>query len=178
MVKDTHNNITVAIRQAVKPYIIFKSDTESNFPSTVAGKLSTGGVGFSISNAAISGFTNLEQKVKKVTAKIASNTVTVDLRMTIHSLNGKFDFKIEESKPTIGKATLTIIRIDANVSFNLLKPTECKSEIVVNQPVFKYGTKLSTDVEKTLSNAFVDNVKNQLSTFICKAFGQAIKSSK
>lgn len=173
--RDSHNNITVAVRHASKPYIIFKNDTDLNF-SGASGKVSN--VGYTISNTAISGFANTEQKVKKVTVKMTTNTVTVDLRITIHNLDGKFDFKIEESKPITGKATLTIGRIDGSVSYNLLKPTECKADVVLNQPNFKYGTKISADIEKTLSNAFVDNVKNQLNTVICKTYGQAIKSGK
>lgn len=109
---------------------------------------------------------------------MATNIVTADLRITIHSLDGKFDFKLEESKPTIGKATFAVSRIDVNVSFNMLKPVECKAEVVVNQPNVKYGTKLSADIEKTLTNAFIDNVKIQLNTNICKALGQMIKPGK
>jgi len=41
----------------------------------------------------------------------------------------------------------------------------------VNQPNVKYGTKLSADIEKTLTNAFIDNVKIQLSTHIRQGFG-------
>ncbi|CAH1738199.1 uncharacterized protein LOC114132391 [Aphis gossypii] len=177
VVRDTHNNITVAIRQVIKPYIIFKNDTDPNFPGT-NGKLPSGSVGYTISNTVISGFANAEHKLKKITTKMATNIVTADLRITIHSLDGKFDFKLEESKPTIGKATFAVSRIDVNVSFNMLKPVECKAEVVVNQPNVKYGTKLSADIEKTLTNAFIDNVKIQLNTNICKALGQMIKPGK
>lgn len=109
---------------------------------------------------------------------MSTNTVTTDLRMTIHNLDGKFEFKLEESKPTIGKATFSINRIDINVSFNMLKPIECKTEVTINQPNVKYGTKLSTDHEKTLSNVFVDNIKNQLNINICKSFGLMFKTGK
>jgi len=156
---------------------MIKNDTDQNFPGT-NGKLPSSSVGYSISNTVISGLANSENKIKKVTAKMATNTVTIDLRTTTHSLDGKFDFKLEESKPIVGKATFTISRIDVSISFNILKPVECKSEVAVNQPNVKYGTKLSADIEKTLTNSFIDNVKNQLSTNICKAIGQMIKSGK
>lgn len=178
LVKDTHNNITVAIRRAVKSYIIFKNDTDQSFPG-VNGKLPGGNVGYSISNTIISGFANVEQKLKKITAKMITNTLSTDLRITIHMLDGKFDFKLEESKPTVGKATFTVSRIDINVSFNMLKPVECKSDVTVNQPNVKYGSKISADSEKTLTNVFIDNVKNHLSTtIICKALGQMLKPGK
>ncbi|XP_022176523.1 uncharacterized protein LOC111037955 [Myzus persicae] len=177
VVRDTHNNITVAIRQVIKPYVMIKNDTEKNFPGT-NGKLPSGSVGYSISNTVISGLANAEHKLKKVTTKMATNTVTADVRTTIHNLDGKFDFKLEESKPTVGKATFIISRIDVNLSFNMLKPVECKAEIVVNQPNVKYGTKLSADIEKSLTNAFIDNVKIQLSTNTCKALGQVAKAGK
>ncbi|VVC24795.1 Hypothetical protein CINCED_3A007355 [Cinara cedri] len=177
IVKDTHNNITVAIRQAVKPYIIFKNDTDPNFPG-VTGKLIVGGVGYSITNTVISGLSNIEQKLKKIAVKMATNTAMADLRMTVHKLDGKFDFKLEESKPVVGKGTFAITRIDVNVSFNMLKPAECKAETAVNQPVVKYGTKISADSEKTLTNAFVENVKSQLNTIVCKTLSQMIKSVK
>lgn len=177
IVRDTHNNITIAIRQAVRPYIIFKNDTDPNFAG-VNGKLPNGNIGYSISNTIISGFANMEQKLKKITAKMSTNTITNDLHMTIHNLNGRFDFKLEESKPTIGKATFSINRININTSFNMLKPIECKAEVTVNQPNVKYGSKLSADNEKTLTNAFIDNVKNQLSANICKSFSQMIKPGK
>lgn len=178
IVKDTHNNITVAIRQAVKPYIIFKNDTDPNFLGA-NGKLPVvGNVGYSISNTIISGLSNMQQKLKKIDVKMATNTAMIDLRMTIHKLDGKFDFKLEESKPVVGKATFAITRIDINVSFNMLKPVECKAEITLYQPIVKYNSKISVDIEKTLTNAFVENVKNQLNTNICKALGQIIKSVK
>ncbi|CAI6361853.1 unnamed protein product [Macrosiphum euphorbiae] len=177
VVRDTHNNITVAIRQVIKPYIIFKNDTDQNFPGT-NGKLPSGSVGYSISNSVISGFVNSVHKLKKVTTKMATNTVTADVLTTIHNLDGKFDFKLQESKPTVGQATFTISRIDINISCNILKPVERKTEVVVNQPNVKYGAKLSADIEKTLTNAFIDNVKIQLNTNICKALGQMIKSGK
>lgn len=156
---------------------MIKNDTDQNFPGT-NGKLPSSSVGYSISNTVISGLANSENKIKKVTAKMVTNTVTIDLRTATHSLDGKFDFKLEESKPTVGKATFTISRIDVSISFNILKPVECKSEVVVNQPNVKYGTKLSADIEKTLTNAFIDNVKIQLSTNVCKAIGQMIKPGK
>lgn len=177
VLKDTHNNITVAIRRAIKSYVIFKNDTDLSFPG-VNGKLSGGNVGYSISNMVVSGFANMEQKLKKITAKMTTNTLTADLRMTIHNLDGKFDFKLEESKPTVGKAIFTVNRIDISISFNVLKPVECKSDVIVNQSNFKYSSKLSADVEKTLNNAFVENAKNQLSTTICKALAQMIKTVK
>jgi len=177
IIRDTHNNITIAIRQAIKPYIIFKNDTDPNFAS-MNGKLPNGNIGYNISNTVISGFANMEQKLKKVTAKMTTNIMTIDLRMTIHNLIGKFDFKLEENKPTIGKATFSFSRIDINVSFNMLKPIECKAEVTVNQPNIKYGSKLSPDNEKTITNVFIDIVKNQLSSNICKSFSQAIKPGK
>lgn len=177
IVKDTHNNITVVIRQAVKPYIVFKNDTDPNFPGA-SGKLPTSNVGYSVSNTAVSGLSNIEQKLKKIAVKMATNTATVDSRMTVHKLDGKFDFKLDESKPVVGKATFAIARVDVNVSFNMLKPVECKAETTVNQPVVKYGTKISADSEKSLTNAFVENVKNQLNANVCKALGQSIKSIK
>lgn len=177
MVKDTHSNITVAIRRAVKSYVIFKNDTDSSFPN-INGKLPGGNVGYIISNTIISGFVNMEQKLKKITAKMAVNTMSTDVRITIHMLDGKFDFKLEESKPIVGKATFTVNRIDVNVSFNMLKPVECKSDVTVNQQNVKYGSKISPDSEKTLTNAFVDNVKNYLSTTICKGLGQMLKPGK
>lgn len=179
VVRDTHNNITAAIRQVIKPYVILKNDTDPNLPGT-SGKLPGGptAVGYSISNTVMSGFGNAEYKLKKVTAKMAANTVTADTRATVHSLDGKFDFKLEESKPTVGKATFTVGRIDVNVSFNMLKPAECKAELAVIQPTVKYGTKLSADVEKTLTNAFVENIKVQSTANICKAMGQSIKPGK
>jgi len=177
VVRDTHNNITVAIRQVIKPYVMIKNDTEKNFPGT-NGKFPTGSLGYSISNTVISGLANAEHKLKKVTTKMATNTVTADVRTTIHNLDGKFDFKLEESKPTVSKATFTISRIDVNLSFNMLKPAECKAEIVVNQPNFKYGTKLSADIEKSLTNAFIDNVKIQLSTNTCKTLSLVAKPGK
>lgn len=120
----------------------------------------------------------MEQKLKKVTTKMSTITVTTDLRMTIHNLDGKFDFKLEESKPTIGKATFSINRIDVNVSFNMLKPIECKTDVMINQPNVKYGIKLLADQEKTLSNVFVDNIKNLLNINICKSFSLMFKPGK
>jgi hypothetical protein len=177
VVRDTRNNITVAIRQVIKPFVLIKNDTNQNFPGT-NGKLPSGNVGYTISNTVISGFANTVHKMKKVTAKMAANTVIVDGRTTMHNLDGKFDFKLEESKPTIGKATFTVSRIDVNISFNVLKLVECKSEIVVNQPNVKYGTKLSADIEKALTNAFFDNVKIQMNTIFCKGLDKIIKLGK
>lgn len=180
IVKDTHNNISVAIRQAIKPYIILKNDTDLTFPGVNITKQSGKGIEiYNITNPVISGFANTEQKLKKVTTKMATNTVTVDLRMTIHNLDGKFDYKPEAIKPTptVTKpytATFTITRIDINVSFNLLKPVECKTEIVVNKPSIKFGSKLSEEIEKTLTTSFFETVKNQLNTNICKSLSQAI----
>jgi hypothetical protein len=174
ILKDTHKNITSAIRQSVSKYVIFQNDTVFNFPG-VNGKLPTGTTGYSFSNTIISGLSNTEIKLKKITAKIAVNTLTTDLRVTIHSLNGKTDFKLEESKPTIGKATFTVGRIDANISFNMLKTTECKSEVTINQSNMKYDAKLTGDNEKVLTKAFFDNITAQLNTKICKTFGQTTK---
>ncbi|KAF0720917.1 Uncharacterized protein FWK35_00037302, partial [Aphis craccivora] len=109
-VKHFIEDITMAIRQVIKPYIIFKNDNDPNFPGT-NGKLPSGSVGYTISNTVISGFANAEHKLKKITTKMSTNIVTADLRITIHSLDGKFDFKLEESKPTIGKATFAVSRI-------------------------------------------------------------------
>lgn len=170
ILKDTHKNITSAIRQSVSKYVIFQNDTVQNFPA-VNGKLPTGTTGYGFSNIVISGLSNTEIKLKKVTAKIAANTLTADFRWTIHSLNGKTDFKLEESKPTVGKATFTVGRIDINVSLNLLKATECKSEVIINQPIVKYDAKLSADNEKALTKAFFDNITVQLNAKICKKVG-------
>lgn len=180
IVRDTHNNITVAIRQAVKPYIILKNDTDLTFPGVNITKQYAKGIEvYNITNPVISGFANTEQKLKKVTTKMATNTVTVDLRMTIHNLDGKFDYKPDESKPSQTqtkpfKATFTINRIGVNVSFNLLKPVECKTDIVVNKPNVKFGSKLSEEIEKSLTNSFFENVKSQLNTNICKSLSQTV----
>lgn len=175
MVRDTHGNATAAIRQAVSPYILFKNDTDRNFPG-VTGKT------YSISAAVISGFANVEHKLKKVTSKIAAGTVTADVRVTVHGLAGGFDYKLDEGKPpapVAGKATFTVGRVDIGVTVNMVKPAECKTEATVVAPVVKYtGGKLSADGEKTLTAAFVDNVKSQLNGSVCKTFGQAFKPGK
>lgn len=169
----------MAIRQAIKPYIIFKNDTDLTFPGVITKPNAKGTEVYNIINPVISGFANTEQKLKKVTAKMAANTITVDLRITIHNLDGKFDYKPEESKPSPtvikpSKATFTIAQIDVNVSFNLLKPVECKTEIIVNKPNVKFGTKLSEEIEKTLTNSFFESVKSQLNANICKSLSQTI----
>lgn len=178
VVKDTHNNVTAAIRQAVKPYLVFKNDTDQYFPGTTGKLTGAGAAGYSISNTVVSGFGNAEQRVKKVVAKMAANAVTVDLRMSVHGLDGRFDYKVDESKPVAGKATFAVGRIDVGVSFNALKPAECKCEVTVNQPTVKYGAKLAADGEKALTAAFADNVKSQLSANVCKAFGLMTKPGK
>jgi len=173
IVKDTHNNITVAIHHATKPYIIFKNDTYQNFPGT-AGKFIGGTVGYNISNTVISGFGNLRLWVIKVNAKMATNVVNVDMGIVFHNLNGKFDVNIEDTKPVVDKATFTIGRIDGILYFNMLNPTECKFETTVLDIKVKYETKLSADVQKMLTNAFADNINNQLRG-VCKITKDVVK---
>ncbi|XP_050434377.1 uncharacterized protein LOC126841773 isoform X2 [Adelges cooleyi] len=176
--RDTRNNITVAIRQAVKPYITFKNDTSSDIPG-FGGKLPSGAA-YTVSNTVAAGFANAEHKVKKVTVKMATNTATVEVRTTVHGLNGKFDVKLEETKPSYtGAATFTVSRVDINTAFNVLKPTECKIDFVANQIAVKSAaSKLSADAEKFVANAFGENIKNHLSTLFCKTISQAIKVTK
>jgi len=177
VVRDTRNNVTAAIRHVIRPYILFKNDTDKNFPGS-NGKLPINNIGYSISNKVISGLINAEHKLRKVTSKIANNTVTADVRTTFHKLDGKYDFKLDESKPIVGKATFTINRLDISISYNMLKPVDCTAEVVVNQPNIKYDTKLSPDIEKSFTNAFVDNIKYQFSTIICKGISQIVKPRK
>jgi hypothetical protein len=173
IVKDTHNNITVAIQQAINPYIVFKNDTNPNFPGT-AGKLPGNNVGYNISNTVISGFKNIKLWMIKVNAIMAKNVINVYMGMALHKLNGKFDVNIAETKPVIDKTTFTIDRIDGVLYYNMLNPTECKFEITVNDIKVKYETKLSADVQKMLTNVFADNIKNQMDV-VCKMLKKEIK---
>ncbi|XP_050543246.1 uncharacterized protein LOC126906616 [Daktulosphaira vitifoliae] len=173
--RDMHNNITFAIRQAVKSVIVFKTDSIVDVPS-FNGKLSSK-AGFTVNNILINGLSNTENKVKKVTVKAAAKSAIVEFRITSHNLDGKFNLKIEESKPFTGVSNVTISRIDIILSFNILKTTECKTDVVLTNFVVKppAGSKMTSDDEKVVANAFSNNLKTFFETNLCKKISESIK---
>lgn len=125
-----HNNITIAVRQSIKRYIIFQN---ASYPNTngFTGTLSTG-VHLKLDEISAYGMNKTHLRVKNVYVDMTAKNVTSEIEFNVHKLNGHFALRVDDSKPYTGKGLLNVSRVDAIAAVNVLNGKQCNANTVVH----------------------------------------------
>lgn len=174
--KAMHNNITVAVRQAIKPYIIFKNVSDPLFKD-FTGSLSSG-VQFKVSDISTNGLNQTHLRLKNVLVDMGNKNVTAVIEFVLHKLNGNFLLNIDESKPYSGQAKYNIDRINVFASSNMLKGEECTANTTVHNTRVETNPDLSmaSEVNEIVAKEFSNNIVNRFNSVICSVLANMLNT--
>lgn len=174
-----HNNITVAIKQAIGPYIIFKNASDvtpggftSNLPS---------GEQCKADDVFVTGFNQTNFRVKNVFADVQENNrnVTAVIEFTVHKLSGDFTLQIDEGgTPYPGQSRFNVDRINVMATINVLNGAECTANTTVHGVKVDVYTESSSasNMNQFVAKKFANNIVNKYDKTICSVFAGMLKS--
>lgn len=171
-----HPNITIAVRQAIKPYVIFKNGSDPHFRGFDVG--SPSGAQYRIDGMFVNGLNQTHLRVKNVTVDRDGNrmdgggALTAVTEFVMHRLSGVFDVREQDGAQKTGKAQFTIGRIDLLTVRNMLNGDECTTNTTVHNTVVAIdpAMNLTSDMNLIVADELARNITlHKFSTSICKA---------
>lgn len=176
--KSMHNNITVAIRQAIGPYVIFKNASDATFKGFTANLPS--GAQFRVDEIFTTGFNQTNFRVKNVLVGVHVNkNVTLVTEFAMHKLSGDFTLQIDEGgKPHTGQSQFNIDRINVISAINVLNGAECTANATVHgvQVEIHSESTSTSEVNQFITKNFANNLVNTFNSTICSALAGMLKS--
>lgn len=173
-----YNNITVAIRQAIGPYVIFKNASDATFKGFTANLPS--GEQCKVGEIFATGFNQSHFRVKDVFVEMLDNkNVTLVTEFAMHKLSGNFTLHIDEGdKSYSGQSQFNIDRINVITTVNVLNSTECAANTTVHGIEVEIHPELksTSEVNQFITKKFTNNLVNTFNNTICSAFAGMLKS--
>lgn len=179
-----HANITIAVRQAIKPYIIFKNGSDPHFRGFGVG--SPTGAQYRVDGMFVNGLNQTNLRVRNVTVERESNridaaAVTAVTEFVIHRLSGVFDLREEDGARKTGKARFAIGRIDLMTVRNMLNGDECTTNTTVHNAVVAIdpAMNLTSEMNLVVADELARNLTmNKFNVALCKAFAKLSNPGK
>lgn len=167
-----YKNITIAVRQGIRPYVIFRNVTNTHFRN-FSGEFPTG-VQFAGTELALHGLDHTYTTVKSIKVVMATKTVLSNTEFVLHQVYGDYTLTIDEGKPSArsAKCHYTIERITMLSTINMLNSAECKThtsiyntKTVIN-PVLGLASSFNEIVEKQLTDLYVEKFNINICSYL------------
>lgn len=174
--KTVHNNITIAVRQAIKPYIIFKNVSDPHFKG-FSDSFPTG-VQYRVDGIFTDGLNQTFLNVKDVFVDMATKNVSAETEFVLHKLSGDFTVLLDENKPSSrsAKAQFTIGRIDIISVGNMLDGADCFSRTSVVDTVVDISKELglAPEFNEIVAKKYAETLTNKFNTQVCLALSKML----
>ncbi|XP_050438319.1 uncharacterized protein LOC126844282 [Adelges cooleyi] len=172
VLQDMQNNVTTAIRAAVKPYINFKNYSDPHFPKA-NGQLKNG-PSFKISNVFTTGLNNTLQKLQSLQVNMNSNSVTAQTSVYVHNLTGTFDLAVEGPQKYRSQAKFSFEYMELIIKYDIVRPHyNCKTIVKMYQPKVysayqKQNARECICANQQFADAFALQINDHISKGFCK----------
>lgn len=166
-----YKNITIAVRQGIRPYVIFRNASNTHIKEFI-GKFPMG-VQYRGAVVILEGLDHTYTTVKSVKVNIATKIMT-NTEFVLHKLHGEYTLHINESNPSTqsAKCYYNIERITMFSTINLLNRTECsihstiydaKTEI---NPVLSFPSNFTEIIEDKLVDLYIEKFNSNICSYL------------
>ncbi|VVC24794.1 Hypothetical protein CINCED_3A001877 [Cinara cedri] len=167
--KTMYKNVTIAVRQGIRPYVIFRNVTNTHIKD-FTGEFPSG-VQYRGGNVVLEGLGQTYTKVKSVKVNMATKAVLSNTEFVLHKLHGQYTLHVNEGKPSAQSASCqyTIHRITMYSTINMLNSTDCVTHINIYdlETVINPALGLALELTKILKDKLVDHYIEKFNSNIC-----------
>jgi len=175
-------NISIAVRQAVRPYIMFKNVSDPHFKGFTASTPSN--LKLEVDDVFTNGLNQTLQRVKNMTVDMANKKLISSTELVMHNLSGIFRVKLTNgTKEYTDYANFEIENINVAPVSNMFNRDDCTaSTIVKNTKVtidpasFYLHKNEEIEVTQVLENEFSNTLKNKFDKTVCIALADMLNS--
>jgi len=164
-------NVSSAVRTAVRPYVIYKNQSDPHFPG-VAGQL-VDGRRFAVSDPFADGLDHAVQKVTAVQLTSSDNgtSAIVYADYALHNVSGTFRLRVDDAE--FGTVYFAVERFGLSVEYDALRPNcFCSIDVQAYGPTAVGPGDNRPDtgaMYRQVAKAFADSVGHHLSVGTCSA---------
>lgn len=175
-------NISIAIRHAITPYIMFKNVSDPHFHGFTASTSS--GIQLIVDDVFTNGLNQTNQKVKNMVVDMANKKLTSTTELVIHHLRGTFRTQLtKDSKQYTGYVMFEIENIKIVPTSNMFNRDECiantiikNTTVMIDPAEFNLSKDEEIEVNRVLVDAFNKSIKNKFNNTVCVALGDMLNS--
>ncbi|KAF0705548.1 Uncharacterized protein FWK35_00037147 [Aphis craccivora] len=186
IVKSMQPNISIAVREAVKPYIIFKNVSNPHFKGFTASTPSNLQIVVGDPDVFANGLNQTLLRVRNMTVDMAKKKLLSSTELAMHNLSGTFRLKLTNgTKEYTGYADFEIENINVAPVSNMFDRNDCTSptiikntKVTIDDPAsFNLNTKEDElEVIKALEDGFSDTTKKKFEKAICNYLANMLNS--
>lgn len=182
IVKSIQPNISIAIRQGVRPYIMFKNVSDPHFKGFTASTPSN--FQLKVDDVFTDGLNQTLQRVKNMTVDMANKKLMSSTELVMHSLSGTFRVKLtKDTKEYTNYATFKIENINVAPISNMFSRDDCtatttvkNTKVTIDPASFYLNEKEELEVIQVLENEFSKTLKNKFDKTVCIALADMLNS--
>jgi len=183
VVKSMQPNISIAIRQAVRPYIIFKNVSDPNFKGfNVSTPL---GIQLKVDEVFTNGLNQTHQRVKNMTVDMANKKLISKTELVMHYLSGTFRVQLTttNNKEYEDKAYFEIENINIRPVSNMFNRDDChanttitNTKVVVNPENLNLSKDEEIEINRALVEEYNNTLKKKFDKTVCIALADMLNS--
>lgn len=175
-------NISIAIRQAIRPYIMFKNVSDPHFKGFFANTSS--GIQLIVDDVFTNGLNQTNQRVKNMVADMANKKLTSTTELVMHNLSGTFRMQLtKDSKQFTGYVIFEIENINLVSISNMFNRDECttnttikNTKVMVDPVEFNLSKDEEIEVNHVLIDEFIKTLEKKFNNTVCVALGDMLNS--
>jgi len=179
VVKSMQPNISIAVRQAARPYIMFKNVSDPHFKGFTASTPSN--LQLEVDDVFTNGLNQTLQRVKNMTVDMANKKLISSTELVMHNLSGTFRVKLTNGYTDY--ATFEIENINVAPVSNMFNRDDCtasttvkNTKVTIDPASFYLYKKEELEVIQVLENEFSNILKNKFDKTVCIALADMLNS--
>lgn len=175
-------NISIAVRQAVRPYIMFKNVSDPHFKGFTASTPSN--LQLEVDDVFTNGLNQTLQRVRNMTVDMANKKLMSSTEFVMHNLSGTFRVKLTNgTKEYTDYADFEIENINVAPVSNMFNRDDCtasttvkNTKVTIDPASFNLYKKEEIEVTQVLENEFSNTLKNKFDKTVCIALADMLNS--
>ncbi|XP_022176565.1 uncharacterized protein LOC111037974 [Myzus persicae] len=180
--KSMQPNISIAVRQAIRPYIMFKNVSDPHFKGFTASTAS--GIQLVVDDVFTNGLNQTNQRVKNMVADMANKKLISTTELVMHYLSGTFRMQLtRDSKQYTGYVMFEIENINVVPTINMFNRDECTANtniknvrVKVDPAEFNLSKDDEVEVNSVVVDEFIKTLKKKFNNTVCIALGDMLNS--
>jgi len=181
--KSMQPNISIAVRQAIRPYIMFKNVSDPHFKGFNASTPS--GIQLTVDDVSTHGLNQTYQRSKNITVDMINKKLISKTELVMHYLSGNFRVQLihKDGKEYVDYADFEIERIKVYPVSNMFDRDDCYANTTITNlkvTVNPEKLNLSKDEEIEVNNALAEGdyntLKKKFDKTVCVALADMLNS--